>query len=166
LHISPELLINLAAAGIEHEYVTLHIGAGTFQPVKTDDTDNHIMHSEAGFISEDVAAKINQAKKDGRRIIACGTTALRVLEAATLPDGVVQPFASETSIFITPGYRFRCVDGLLTNFHLPRSSLLMLAAAFIGLEQIQTAYRVAIASGYRFYSYGDASLLLPERDSA
>ena len=165
LHISPELLTALGQAGIDHDYVTLHVGAGTFQPVKTEEIDQHIMHSEAGFISEDVAARINSAKSQGRRIIACGTTALRVLEAATSPDGVVYPFASETSIFITPGYRFRCVNGLLTNFHLPRSSLLMLVAAFIGLDQVRETYRVAIASGYRFYSYGDASLLLPDKEN-
>ena len=163
LHISNDLMARLKNSGIDHEFVTLHIGAGTFQPVKVSDTQNHKMHSEYGIITAETAAKLNAVKRKGGRIIACGTTSLRVLESASDQNGVLQPFARETDIFITPGYRFRCVDGLLTNFHLPRSTLMMLVAAFIGLARTQAAYRLAVESGYRFYSYGDASLLLPNR---
>ncbi|MDI9348709.1 MAG: tRNA preQ1(34) S-adenosylmethionine ribosyltransferase-isomerase QueA [Candidatus Symbiobacter sp.] len=164
LHISPELLTRLSQRGIGLEYVTLHIGAGTFLPVKVADTVDHVMHSEVGIIAPDVAARLNQVRREGGRIIACGTTALRVLEAAAAADGMLHPFAAETSIFITPGYRFRCIQGLLTNFHLPKSSLIMLVAALIGLERTHEAYRLAIASGYRFYSFGDACLLLPDQE--
>jgi S-adenosylmethionine:tRNA ribosyltransferase-isomerase len=162
LHFTPELMAALAAAGVGHETLTLHVGAGTFLPVKAEDTDSHAMHAEWGRIAEDVASRINAARAGGGRIIAVGTTSLRLLESAAGEDGTVNPFEGDTSIFITPGYRFRAVDGLLTNFHLPRSTLFMLVSALMGRERMQAAYAHAIAGGYRFYSYGDASLLLPE----
>jgi S-adenosylmethionine:tRNA ribosyltransferase-isomerase len=139
--------------------VTLHVGAGTFLPVKTDDTEQHKMHAEWGEVSAETADALNRVRAAGGRIIAVGTTALRLLEAATSESGLVQPFSGETSIFITPGYRFRAVDALMTNFHLPRSTLFMLVAAFSGLDTMRLAYAHAIRSRYRFYSYGDASLL-------
>jgi S-adenosylmethionine:tRNA ribosyltransferase-isomerase len=160
LHFTPELLAALDAAGIERATVTLHVGAGTFLPVKVDDTDDHMMHAEWGCIDADTAATIRAAKDAGRRVIAVGTTSLRLLESAWTPEGV-QPFAGDTRIFITPGFRFAVVDGLLTNFHLPKSTLFMLVSALMGLDRMQSAYAHAIAHGYRFYSYGDASLLLP-----
>ena len=161
LHFTPALLAALDAAGIARETLTLHVGAGTFLPVKADDTETHAMHAEWGRIDAETAARLNAARAAGGRIIAVGTTSLRLLESACHEDGVIQPFAGDTAIFITPGYRFRAIDGLMTNFHLPRSTLFMLVSALMGLETMQTAYAHAIAREYRFYSYGDASLLLP-----
>ena len=162
LHFTPELLAALEAAGIGHETLTLHVGAGTFLPVKVDDTEAHRMHAEWGTISAEVAARLNASRKNGNRVIAVGTTSLRLLESAALDDGTISEFSSDTAIFITPGYRFRAVDGLMTNFHLPKSTLFMLVSALMGLERMQSAYAHAIAEEYRFYSYGDASLLLPD----
>ena len=161
LHFTPDLIADLAEAGIGHETLTLHVGAGTFLPVKADDTEDHAMHAEWGRIEPDVAERLNAVRARGNRIIAVGTTSLRLLESAAGEDGMIQPFAGDTSIFITPGYRFRAIDGLMTNFHLPKSTLFMLVSALMGLERMQQAYAHAIAQGYRFYSYGDASLLLP-----
>lgn len=161
LHFTPELLAALAAAGVKSETLTLHVGAGTFLPVKADDTDDHVMHAEWGRIEADTAARLNAVRAAGGRLIAVGTTSLRLLESAAGEDGVIAPFAGDTSIFITPGYRFRAIDGLMTNFHLPKSTLFMLVSALMGLETMQAAYRHAIENDYRFYSYGDASLLLP-----
>jgi len=146
-------------AGASLVYVTLHVGGGTFLPVKTEDIARHRMHPEYGEVSRETAEALNAARAVGGRTVAVGTTALRLLESATGEDGTVRPFAGETEIFITPGYRFRAVDVLLTNFHLPRSTLFMLVAAFAGLDKMRSAYAHAIAAGYRFYSYGDASLL-------
>jgi len=160
LHFTPELFAAIDAVGATREMVTLHVGAGTFLPVKADDTDDHAMHAEWGHIDAETAARLRTAKGDGRRVIAVGTTSARLLESAWTPDGL-QPFAAETRIFITPGFKFAVVDGLLTNFHLPKSTLFMLVSALIGLERMQAAYAHAVAGGYRFYSYGDASLLLP-----
>lgn len=159
LHMTPELMAALDARGIARHLVTLHVGAGTFLPVKADDTDAHVMHAEWGEISAATARALNEARAKGGRIVAVGTTSLRILESATGEDGMVRPFAGDTSIFITPGYRFRAVDILMTNFHLPRSTLFMLVSAFSGLDTMHRAYAHAIARGYRFYSYGDASLL-------
>jgi len=159
LHFTEALLQELADLGVSIERVTLHVGAGTFLPVKVDDTAGHKMHAEWGTISAGTAERLNVARKNGGRIIAVGTTSLRLLESAASEDGTIQPFAAETSIFITPGYRFRAVDILLTNFHLPKSTLFMLVSAFAGLETMKQAYAHAIAQGYRFYSYGDACLL-------
>ncbi len=163
LHFTPELMAALAGAGIGHETLTLHVGAGTFLPVKADDTADHRMHAEWGTIAPEVAARLNAARAAGGRIIAVGTTSLRLLESAAADDGTIQPFAGDTAIFITPGYRFKGIDGLMTNFHLPRSTLFMLVSALMGLDTMQAAYAHAIAAGYRFYSYGDSSLLLPGR---
>ncbi len=162
LHLTPELFAALEARGIGHAFVTLHVGAGTFLPVKTDTLEGHRMHVEHGTISADVAARINAARASGGRIVAVGTTALRILESAADESGTLHPFAGGTDIFISPGYRFRIVDALMTNFHLPRSTLFMLVSAFSGLATMQAAYAHAVATGYRFYSYGDASLLFPE----
>jgi S-adenosylmethionine:tRNA ribosyltransferase-isomerase len=162
LHFTPRLLDALDAAGIGHETLTLHVGAGTFLPVKADDTDEHRMHSEWGRIDAATAERLNAVRAAGGRIVAVGTTSLRLLESAAGEDGRLRPFEGDTAIFITPGYRFRAVDGLLTNFHLPRSTLFMLVSALMGRERMQAAYGHAIAEGYRFYSYGDASLLLPD----
>jgi S-adenosylmethionine:tRNA ribosyltransferase-isomerase len=162
LHFTPELLQALDEASIGHETLTLHVGAGTFLPVKTEDTANHAMHAEWGCIEPATAARLNAIRMAGGRIIAVGTTSLRLLESAAGEDGTIAPFAGDTSIFITPGYRFRAVDGLMTNFHLPRSTLFMLVSALMGLDKMQAAYRHAIKEGYRFYSYGDSSLLLPK----
>jgi S-adenosylmethionine:tRNA ribosyltransferase-isomerase len=159
LHFTPALLAAIDAVGASRAHVTLHVGGGTFLPVKTIDTSEHKMHSEWAQISAETADKINAAKARGGRVIAVGTTSLRTLESATDADGIVQPFEGETNIFITPGYRFKCVDMLLTNFHLPRSTLFMLVSAFCGLEKMHAAYAHAIAQNYRFYSYGDACLL-------
>ena len=161
LHFTPGLIESLEAAGITHETLTLHVGAGTFLPVKAEDTDDHRMHAEWGRIDEATAVRLNAARAGGGRVIAVGTTSLRLIESATAEDGVIRPFEGDTAIFITPGYRFRGIDGLITNFHLPRSTLFMLVSALMGLERMQAGYRHAIAEGYRFYSYGDASLLLP-----
>ncbi|MBC9034878.1 tRNA preQ1(34) S-adenosylmethionine ribosyltransferase-isomerase QueA [Sphingomonas sp. JC676] len=161
LHFTPELMATLEAAGIGHATLTLHVGAGTFLPVKAENTDAHRMHAEWGRIDQDTADRLNAVRAAGGRVIAVGTTSLRLIESATGEDGVIRPFEGDTAIFITPGYRFRGVDGLVTNFHLPRSTLFMLVSALMGLERMQAAYRHAIATDYRFYSYGDASLLLP-----
>ena len=161
LHFTPGLMASLAAHGIDHATLTLHVGAGTFLPVKAEDTDAHRMHAEWGRIDAATADRLNAVRARGGRVIAVGTTSLRLIESATGEDGVIRPFAGDTAIFITPGYRFRGVDGLVTNFHLPRSTLFMLVSALMGLERMQAAYAYAVAEGYRFYSYGDASLLLP-----
>jgi S-adenosylmethionine:tRNA ribosyltransferase-isomerase len=162
LHFTPRLVDALDAAGIGRETLTLHVGAGTFLPVKAEDVSQHRMHAEWGRITAEAAERLNAARVAGGRIIAVGTTSLRLLESASGEDGRVRPFEGDTAIFITPGYRFRAVGGLLTNFHLPRSTLFMLVSALMGLERMQSAYAHAIETGYRFYSYGDASLLLPE----
>ncbi len=159
LHFTPELLAALDARGVSRHRVTLHVGAGTFLPVKADDTADHKMHSEWGEVSAATAAALNTVRARGGRIVAAGTTALRILETATAAGGVVQAYSGDTSIFITPGYQFRCVDALLTNFHLPRSTLFMLVSAFAGLEPMRAAYAHAVAHRYRFYSYGDATFL-------
>ena len=161
LHFTPELMAALAAAGVEHETLTLHVGAGTFLPVKAEDTADHAMHAEWGRIDAATAERLNAVRASGGRLIAVGTTSLRLLESACRDDGVIQAFAGDTAIFITPGYRFKAIDGLMTNFHLPKSTLFMLVSALIGRERMQAAYAHAIAAEYRFYSYGDASLLLP-----
>ena len=161
LHFTPGLMAALAEAGIGCETLTLHVGAGTFLPMKVEDTQEHVMHSEWGRIDASVAARLNAARRAGGRVIAVGTTSLRLLESAASQAGEIRPFEGDTDIFITPGYRFRAVDGLLTNFHLPRSTLFMLVCALMGLDTMQAAYAHAIVSGYRFYSYGDASLLIP-----
>lgn len=161
LHFTPELLAALDEAGIGRETLTLHVGAGTFLPVKADDTDAHRMHAEWGRIEPETAARLNAARASGGRLIAVGTTSLRLLESAAGENGTIHPFAGDTAIFIVPGYRFRAIDGLMTNFHLPRSTLFMLVGALMGLDRMQAAYAHAIAHEYRFYSYGDASLLLP-----
>ncbi|QQV76375.1 tRNA preQ1(34) S-adenosylmethionine ribosyltransferase-isomerase QueA [Sphingomonas aliaeris] len=161
LHFTPELIAALDTAGIGHATLTLHVGAGTFLPVKADDTDQHKMHAEWGRIDQATADRLNATRAAGGRIIAVGTTSLRLIESATTADGRIHPFDGDTAIFITPGYRFRGIDGLMTNFHLPRSTLFMLVSALMGRERMQAAYAHAIDRGYRFYSYGDASLLLP-----
>jgi S-adenosylmethionine:tRNA ribosyltransferase-isomerase len=161
LHFTPALIAALDAAGVQRETLTLHVGAGTFLPVKTDDTDTHVMHAEWGSIDAATADRLNTVRARGGRIIAAGTTSLRLLESAARDDGTIAPFEGDTAIFITPGYRFNAVGGLVTNFHLPKSTLFMLVSALMGRERMQAAYAHAIASGYRFYSYGDASLLLP-----
>ena len=161
LHFTPELLDALALAGIGHETLTLHVGAGTFLPMKVDDTTDHAMHAEWGRIEPATADRLNAARTAGGRIIAVGTTSLRLLESATGADRIIRPFAGDTAIFITPGYTFCAIDGLMTNFHLPRSTLFMLVSALMGLDRMQAAYAHAIAQNYRFYSYGDASLLIP-----
>jgi S-adenosylmethionine:tRNA ribosyltransferase-isomerase len=159
LHFTPELVAALQTRGIALHRVTLHVGAGTFLPVKAADTADHRMHSERGSVSSATAAALNAVRQSGGRIVAVGSTSLRLLESASQEDGVIAPFAGETAVFITPGYRFRAVDVMMTNFHLPRSTLFMLVSAFCGLELMQEAYAHAIAAGYRFYSYGDACLL-------
>jgi len=159
LHFTENLLNLLKQKNIKQVYVTLHVGAGTFMPVKSEDTDGHRMHSEYAEISVETANIINKTKASGKRVIAVGTTSLRVLESAADNQGIVSEFARETDIFITPGYRFKVVDMLMTNFHLPRSTLFMLVSAFSGLDAMQEAYKHAIAKHYRFYSYGDACLL-------
>jgi S-adenosylmethionine:tRNA ribosyltransferase-isomerase len=163
LHFTPALEAALHAHGVGLQRLTLHVGAGTFLPVKVDDTEGHSMHSEWGSLSASTAAALNEARANGGRIVAVGTTSLRLLESAARDDGSIAPFEGETAIFITPGYRFRAVDVLLTNFHLPRSTLFMLVAAFSGLDAMKRAYAHAIAAGYRFYSYGDACLLFRAR---
>ena len=159
LHFTPELFAALDARGIRRTFVTLHVGAGTFLPVSADDTTDHRMHAEYGSISAEAAGEIAAARARGNRVVAVGTTSLRLLESAADEAGNVDEWSGETSIFITPGYRFRTVDALVTNFHLPRSTLFMLVSAFSGLETMRAAYAHAIESGYRFYSYGDGSLL-------
>ncbi len=159
LHFTPELLGRLEERGIRRVPVTLHVGAGTFLPVKVDDIRDHRMHAEWGEISEDTARAIRETRAAGGRIVSIGTTSLRLLETAAADDGTIEPFSGDTDIFITPGYRFKIVDLLLTNFHLPRSTLFMLVSAFAGMERMRAAYAHAISSGYRFYSYGDTSLI-------
>src|SRR6201999_1458811 len=166
LHLTPALEDALRALGVGLHRITLHVGAGTFLPVKMDDTAGHKMHSEWGVISQQTADALNAARAEGGRIVAVGTTSLRLLESATAEDGKVAPFCGDTSIFITPGYRFRAIDILLTNFHLPRSTLFMLVSAFCGLDAMKHAYAHAIGGGYRFYSYGDACLLFRDRSGA
>jgi len=161
LHFTAKLLAGLMERGIGLHKVTLHVGAGTFLPVKTDDTEGHRMHAEFGSVSAETAAALNATRAKGGRIVAVGSTALRLLESAAKDDGTLHAFSGETAIFITPGYKFRTVDVMLTNFHLPRSTLFMLVAAFSGLDTMQRAYAHAIRAGYRFYSYGDACLLYP-----
>jgi S-adenosylmethionine:tRNA ribosyltransferase-isomerase len=162
LHFTPRLMERLAAAGVGHETLTLHVGAGTFLPVKAEDTDDHRMHAEWGRIDAATADRLNAVRARGGRLIAAGTTSLRLLESAAREDGTIAPFEGDTAIFITPGYRFRAVDGLVTNFHLPKSTLFMLVSALMGLETMRAAYVHAIERDYRFYSYGDGSLLLPK----
>jgi S-adenosylmethionine:tRNA ribosyltransferase-isomerase len=162
LHFTPELLGALDARGIERHFVTLHVGAGTFLPVKAQDTTGHRMHAEVGYVSAQTAAALNVVRARGGRVVSVGTTSLRLLESAAADDGTLSPWAGPTDIFITPGYRFRAIDILMTNFHLPRSTLFMLVSAFSGLETMKAAYTHAIEARYRFYSYGDASLLFPE----
>ena len=161
LHFTDDLFRRLDERGIARHSVTLHVGAGTFLPVKAEDTSEHRMHAEWGTVSTATADALNAARARGGRIVAVGTTSLRLLESAAREDGTVAPFAGETDLFITPGYRFRAVDALMTNFHLPRSTLFMLVSAFAGLDAMQAAYAHAIAHRYRFYSYGDACLLFP-----
>ncbi|MBJ6121382.1 tRNA preQ1(34) S-adenosylmethionine ribosyltransferase-isomerase QueA [Sphingomonas mollis] len=161
LHFTPALMAALAAAGIGHETLTLHVGAGTFLPVKAEDTADHRMHAEWGRIDAATAARLNAVRDRGGRVIAVGTTSLRLLESATPEGGPIAAFEGDTAIFITPGYRFRAIDGLMTNFHLPRSTLFMLVSALMGRERMKDAYAYAVGNHYRFYSYGDASLLLP-----
>jgi S-adenosylmethionine:tRNA ribosyltransferase-isomerase len=159
LHFTPELLAAVQARGVSVHRLTLHVGAGTFLPVKVDETQDHAMHSEWGRLDDATARALNEARARGGRIVAVGTTSARLLESAARRDGAIAPFRGETAIFMTPGYAFAAVDVLLTNFHLPRSTLFMLVSAFCGLERMKAAYAHAIASGYRFYSYGDACLL-------
>jgi S-adenosylmethionine:tRNA ribosyltransferase-isomerase len=161
LHFTPELLAALDEAGIGRETLTLHVGAGTFLPVKAEDTEAHAMHSEWGRIDAVTADRLNAARAAGGRLIAVGTTSLRLLESAAGEDKIIRPFEGDTAIFITPGYEFRAIDGLMTNFHLPKSTLFMLVSALMGLDRMRAAYAHAIAEEYRFYSYGDASLLIP-----
>ena len=161
LHFTPDLIAALGAAGIAHETLTLHVGAGTFLPVKADDTADHKMHAEWGRIDAATAARLNAVRASDGRVIAVGTTSLRLIESACDAGGIIQSFEGDTAIFITPGYRFKGIDGLITNFHLPKSTLFMLVSALMGREAMQAAYAHAIGAGYRFYSYGDASLLIP-----
>lgn len=161
LHFTDRLLEALDQRGVFRETLTLHVGAGTFLPVKADDTDDHQMHSEWGRIDAATADRLNSIREAGGRIIAVGTTSLRLLESACAADGHVRPFDGDTDIFITPGYRFNAVDGLMTNFHLPKSTLMMLVSALIGINRMKEVYSHAVAQKYRFYSYGDSSLLLP-----
>ena len=162
LHFTDRLIEALDARGIGRETLTLHVGAGTFLPVKSERVVDHVMHAEWGRIDAATADRLNAARAEGGRLIAVGTTSLRLIESAADEDGAIQPFEGDTAIFITPGYRFRAVDGLVTNFHLPRSTLFMLVSALMGLETMKRAYAYAIERGYRFYSYGDSSLLLPQ----
>lgn len=161
LHFTPELIAALDAAGILRATLTLHVGAGTFLPVKAVDTDDHVMHSEWGQIDAATAAQLNRVRASGGRLIAVGTTSLRLIESAADDSGTIRAFAGDTDIFITPGYRFKAIGGLMTNFHLPKSTLFMLVSAIMGRELMQAAYAEAIDQGYRFYSYGDSSLLIP-----
>jgi len=164
LHFTQALLDQLEARGVGCETLTLHVGAGTFLPVKGERIEEHKMHAEWGRIDAETAERLNAVRRAGGRLISVGTTSLRLLESAAGEDGVIRPFEGDTAIFITPGYRFMAIDGLITNFHLPRSTLFMLVSALMGLDVMQSAYAHAIEAGYRFYSYGDASLLLPSED--
>ncbi|MDV3250745.1 tRNA preQ1(34) S-adenosylmethionine ribosyltransferase-isomerase QueA [Devosia sp. BK] len=163
LHFTERLLQQLTERGVTMERVTLHVGAGTFLPMKAEDTDDHVMHSEWGEIDQATVERINARRAAGGRVIAVGTTSLRLLETASRATGTLQPFMGDTDIFITPGFRFRTVDVLMTNFHLPKSTLFMLVSAFAGFDTMKAAYAHAIADGYRFYSYGDSSLLFRDR---
>ena len=163
LHFTDDLAARLKERGVSLHRLTLHVGAGTFLPVKADDTADHKMHAEWGTVSAPMADALNAVRAKGGRIVAVGSTSMRLLESAAAEDGTIKPFSGETSIFITPGYKFRAVDLMLANFHLPRSTLFMLVSAFSGLDTMKRAYAHAIASGYRFYSYGDACLLFPEQ---
>lgn len=163
LHFTPRLIAALDERGVQRETLTLHVGAGTFLPVKAEDTAEHKMHAEWGRIDAATAQRLNAARAGGGRIIAVGTTSLRLLESAASEDGRIQPFEGDTAIFITPGYRWKAIDGLMTNFHLPKSTLFMLVSALMGLDTMRRAYAHAISAEYRFYSYGDSSLLLPRR---
>ena len=165
LHFTDRLLDAIAERGIAQHYVTLHVGAGTFLPVKADDTNDHLMHSEIGILSQETADALNKVRANGGRIVAVGTTSLRLLESAADENGVLHAFSGPTDIFITPGYKFRAVDVLMTNFHLPKSTLFMLVSAFCGLDTMRNAYAHAIKTGYRFYSYGDSSLLFRKSDT-
>lgn len=165
LHFTPALLAELAASGIALGRLTLHVGAGTFLPVTAADTDAHRMHAERALLNEDVAERLNQVRAASRMIVAVGTTSMRTLESAADPEGILHAFDDETRLFITPGYRFRAVDVLLTNFHLPRSTLFMLVCAFAGTQTMKRAYAEAVREGYRFYSYGDACLLFRAQES-
>jgi S-adenosylmethionine:tRNA ribosyltransferase-isomerase len=165
LHFTERLLQDLVGKGVLIERVTLHVGAGTFLPVKAENTDEHVMHAEWGELTQAAAERIEAARAAGGRIVSVGTTSLRLLETAARATGTLQPFIGETDLFITPGFRFRAADMLMTNFHLPRSTLFMLACAFSGTETMKRAYAHAIAEGYRFYSYGDASLLFRDRSA-
>ena len=162
LHFEPEVMASLKARGVREARLTLHVGAGTFLPVKADDTDDHVMHAEIGEVSAEVADALNAVKARGGRIVSVGTTSLRLLESAADGQGRMQPWTGATDIFITPGHVFHGVDVLMTNFHLPRSTLMVLVSAFAGLETMRAAYAHAIGTGYRFYSYGDSSLLFPQ----
>ena len=163
LHFTSDLLDRLERRGIEHHTVTLHVGAGTFLPVKAEDTADHVMHAEWGAVSAETAAALRAVRDRGNRVIPVGTTSLRILESVAAASGRIEAFSGETAIFITPGHRFRAIDALMTNFHLPRSTLFMLVSALAGLDRMRRAYRHAIDEGYRFYSYGDASLLFPDQ---
>jgi S-adenosylmethionine:tRNA ribosyltransferase-isomerase len=163
LHFTERLMQALEARGVSRHFVTLHVGAGTFLPVRAADTADHVMHAERGHIAAETAAALNDTKARGGKIVAAGTTSLRLLESAAGADGKLEPFQGETRLFITPGYRFRFVDRLLTNFHLPRSTLFMLVASFSGLDLMRRVYAHAVAERYRFYSYGDACLLSPAK---
>ncbi|HLG88914.1 MAG TPA: tRNA preQ1(34) S-adenosylmethionine ribosyltransferase-isomerase QueA [Alphaproteobacteria bacterium] len=162
LHFTTTLMEALERRGVRWAMLTLHVGAGTFLPVKADDTRDHVMHAETGILDASVATAIAETRRAGKRVVAIGTTSLRLIESAAAEDGTVLPFTGATSLFITPGYRFKAVDMLLTNFHLPRSTLFMLVSAFAGLERMKAAYAHAVAAGYRFYSYGDCCLLEPK----
>jgi S-adenosylmethionine:tRNA ribosyltransferase-isomerase len=165
LHFTPRLLDALDRRAIGRERLTLHVGAGTFLPVKAEDTSGHKMHAEWGRIDAETADRLNGVRRGGGRLIAVGTTSLRLIESAAGEDGTIRAFEGDTAIFITPGYRFKAIDGLVTNFHLPRSTLFMLVSALMGLDVMKAAYAHAIDAGYRFYSYGDSSLLLPRSAS-
>ena len=165
LHFTDKVFQSLDDAGISRHFVTLHVGAGTFLPVKVDDTEDHVMHAEIGTVTEQVANELNAVRKNGGRIVCVGTTSLRLLESSVSNDGVFKPWSGATDIFITPGYNFKATDVLMTNFHLPRSTLFMLVSAFAGFETMKSAYQHAIQSDYRFYSYGDSSLLFPAKHS-
>ena len=165
LHFTDRMIDALDARGVQRETLTLHVGAGTFLPVKSETIAEHKMHAEWGRVDAATAERLNAARRSGGRIIAVGTTSLRLLESAAREDGTIAPFEGDTAIFITPGYKFRAIDGLMTNFHLPRSTLFILVSALMGLDVMKAAYAQAIEEGYRFYSYGDASLLLPQLDA-
>ncbi|MFM7084598.1 MAG: tRNA preQ1(34) S-adenosylmethionine ribosyltransferase-isomerase QueA [Hyphomicrobium sp.] len=163
LHFTSELISVLKSKGVSIEFITLHVGAGTFLPVKTEDTENHKIHSEWAQITKETAQNLNHTRKQGGRIIAIGTTVMRTLETSTDDNGIIKEWSGETSLFIKPGYKFKSTDILMTNFHLPKSTLFMLVSAFSGLQKMHSAYSFAIKNNYRFYSYGDACLLFLAR---